>query len=132
MPIFEYDGKKYNVREEHIDNFIKDFPDAISVMERDGKKYRVKSTDYKTFMSEQAGDDEKRPADTSTTQGSDNPTQQGEAHQPTPQEIQQFSAQLKRTTDSLKQTTDSLNERMDNIREYSSHFGHLINLKVKL
>ena len=124
MPIFEYDGKKYNVREEHIDNFIKDFPDAISVMERDGKKYRVKSTDYKTFMSEQAGDDEKRPADTSTTQGSDNPTQQGEAHQPTPQEIQQFSAQLKRTTDSLKQTTDSLNERMDNIREYSSHFGN--------
>ncbi len=122
MPIFEYDGKKYNVREEHIDSFMKQYPDATSVMERDGKKYRVKSVDYKAFMSEQAGDDGERP--TATTQGSDNPVQQEEAHQPTPQEMQQFSAQLKRTTDSLKQTTDSLNERMDNIREYSSHFGN--------
>ena len=53
MPIFEYNGKKYNVREEHIDSFMKDFPDASTIMEREGKKYRVKSADYKTFMSEQ-------------------------------------------------------------------------------
>ncbi|MCS3039123.1 hypothetical protein [Bacteroides stercoris] len=53
MPIFEYNGKKYNVRDEHIDSFMKDFPDASTVMEREGKKYRVKSADYRTFMSEQ-------------------------------------------------------------------------------
>ena len=52
MPIFEYQGKKYNVRDEHIDNFAKDYPDATSIQERDGKKYRVRSADYKTFMSE--------------------------------------------------------------------------------
>lgn len=53
MPIFEYNGKKYNVRDEHIDSFMKDFPDASTIMEREGKKYRVKSADYRTFMSEQ-------------------------------------------------------------------------------
>ena len=52
MPIFEYEGKKYNVRDEHMDQFINEFPDATSAMERDGKKYRLKSTDYKTFLSE--------------------------------------------------------------------------------
>lgn len=40
MPIFEYNGKKYNVREEHIDSFMKDFPDASTIMEREEKKYR--------------------------------------------------------------------------------------------
>lgn len=58
MPIFEYNGKKYNVKDEHIDNFMKDFPDASTIMEREGKKYRVKSADYKTFMSEQPGQTE--------------------------------------------------------------------------
>ena len=53
MPIFEYNGKKYNVRDEHIDSFMKDFPDASTIMEREGKKYRVKPADYRTFMSEQ-------------------------------------------------------------------------------
>ena len=32
MPIFEYNGKKYNVRDEHIDSFMKDFPDASTVI----------------------------------------------------------------------------------------------------
>lgn len=53
MPIFEYNGKKYNVKDEHIDSFMKDFPDASTIMEREGKKYRVRSADYRTFMSEQ-------------------------------------------------------------------------------
>ena len=26
---------------EHIDSFMKDFPDASTIMEREGKKYRV-------------------------------------------------------------------------------------------
>ena len=42
MPIFEYNGKKYNVRDEHIDSFMKDFPDASTIMEREGKKYPCK------------------------------------------------------------------------------------------
>lgn len=53
MPIFKYDGKKYNVKDEYIDSFMKDFPDAFTIMEREGKRYRVKSVDYRTFMSEQ-------------------------------------------------------------------------------
>lgn len=52
MPIFEYEGKKYNVNEEHIENFINDFPNATTILERDGKKYRVKSSDYSSFLSE--------------------------------------------------------------------------------
>ena len=52
MPIFEYEGKKYNVKEEHIENFINDFPNATTILERDGKKYRVKSSDYSSFLSE--------------------------------------------------------------------------------
>lgn len=125
MPVFEYDGKKYNVREEHIDNFMKDFPNAISVMERDGKKYRVKSSDYKTFMSDRANNDEHRPTDVATSQGSDNPVQQEESYQPpTPEERQQFSNRMNRMSESLRQTTESFNQRMDNIREYGSHFGN--------
>ena len=53
MPIFEYNGKKYNVKDEHIDSFMKDFPEASTIMEREGKKYRVRSADYRTFLSEQ-------------------------------------------------------------------------------
>ena len=45
MPIFEYNGKKYNVRDEHIDSFMKDFPDASTIMEREGKKISCKSAD---------------------------------------------------------------------------------------
>ena len=52
MPIFEYNGKKYNVKDEHIDSFMNDFPDASTIMEREGKKYRVRSSDYNAFMSE--------------------------------------------------------------------------------
>ena len=67
MPIFEYNGKKYNVRDEHIDSFMKDFPDASTIMEREGKKYRVKSADYKTFMSEQQHTEQPAPDSTPET-----------------------------------------------------------------
>lgn len=68
MPIFEYEGKKYNVRDEHMDQFMNDFPDATSVMERDGKKYRVKSSDYKTFLSEKPQEAVKSDVDASAPQ----------------------------------------------------------------
>lgn len=71
MPIFEYNGKKYNVRDEHIDSFVTDFPDASTIMEREGKKYRVKSADYKTFMSEQQQFEQ--PAPDSTPENSVTP-----------------------------------------------------------
>lgn len=57
MPIFEYNGKKFNVSDEHIDSFMTEYPGASTIMERDGKKYRVKSADYKTFLSEKPTDD---------------------------------------------------------------------------
>ena len=68
MPIFEYEGKKYNVRDEHMDQFINEFPDATSVMERDGKKYRVKLSDYKTFLSEKPQESVKSDVDASAPQ----------------------------------------------------------------
>lgn len=68
MPIFEYEGKKYNVRDEHMDQFINEFPDATSIMERDGKKYRVKSSDYKTFLSEKPQEAVKSDVDASAPQ----------------------------------------------------------------
>ena len=52
MPVFEYNGKKYNVKDEYIDSFMSDYPNASTIMEREGKKYRVRSADYKTFLAE--------------------------------------------------------------------------------
>ncbi len=49
MPIFEYEGKKYNVQDEHMDIFKEQFPDAEAILEKEGKKYRVKSADYFLF-----------------------------------------------------------------------------------
>jgi hypothetical protein len=52
MPIFELNGKKYNVQDQHIADFASEYPDATTIEERDGKKYRVKSSDYQSFQSE--------------------------------------------------------------------------------
>lgn len=52
MPIFEANGKKYNVKDEYLDAFAKDYPDAVTYEEREGKIYRVKSKDYNTFRSQ--------------------------------------------------------------------------------
>ncbi len=51
--IFEYNGKKYRVNEELLDDFVKEYPDAFTIIEKGNKKYRVKAVDYKTFLSEQ-------------------------------------------------------------------------------
>ena len=50
MPIFEFDGKKYDVEDRYMNDFSKAFPDATSVFERDNKRYRVKASDYGSFM----------------------------------------------------------------------------------
>lgn len=115
MPIFEYQGKKYNVRNEHIDNFAKDYPDATSIQERDGKKYRVRSADYKTFMSE-----------TVQPQSSEQPIEsvaapvpvQEEPWKPTEQEKIQIAAQMEQMRRSTQRTMSEFNEGIENLREY--------------
>ena len=115
MPIFEYQGKKYNVRDEHIDNFAKDYPDATSIQERDGKKYRVRSADYKTFMSE-----------TVQPQSSEQPIEsaaapvpvQEEPWKPTEQEKIQMAVQMEQIRRSTQRTMSEFNEGMENLREY--------------
>lgn len=52
MPIFEANGKKYNVKDEYLDAFAKDYPDAVTYEDREGKRYRVKSKDYNSFISQ--------------------------------------------------------------------------------
>ena len=115
MPIFEYQGKKYNVRDEHIDNFAKDYPDATSIQERDGKKYRVRSADYKTFMSE-----------TVQPQSSEQPIEsaaapmpvQEEPWKPTEQEKIQIAAQMEQMRRSTQRIMSEFNEGIENLREY--------------
>ena len=41
MPIFEYQGKKYNVPDNYINDFVKDYPEATTIVERAKKKYRI-------------------------------------------------------------------------------------------
>jgi N12 class adenine-specific DNA methylase len=50
MPVFELEGKRYNVDDQYLEDFSKEFPNATSVFERNNKRYRVKASDYNTFM----------------------------------------------------------------------------------
>lgn len=114
MPIFEYNGKKYNVRDEHIDSFMKDFPDASTIMEREGKKYRVKSADYRTFMSEQQQPEQ--PALDSTPE---TPVTHSAEEMPlTEQDKIRFSANIGQMKRRTEQMIDGFNERMETMREY--------------
>lgn len=114
MPIFEYNGKKYNVRDEHIDSFMKDFPDASIVMEREGKKYRVKSADYRTFMSEQQQPEQ--PAPDSTPETPVTPT--AEEKPLTEQDKIRFSANIGQMQRRTEQMMDGFSEQMETMREY--------------
>lgn len=117
MPIFEYNGKKYNVRDEHIDSFMKDFPDASTIMEREGKKYRVKSADYKTFMSEQQQPEQTAPDSTSET-----PVTPTAGEKPlTEQDKIRFSANMGQMKRRTEQMMDGFNERMETMREYQEN-----------
>lgn len=55
MPIFEYNGTKYNVQDQHVSDFANEYPEATTIAEQDGKKYRIKSADYQSFQSEFGG-----------------------------------------------------------------------------
>ena len=120
MPIFEYNGKKYNVKDEHIENFMKDFPDASTIMERDGKMYRVRSADYTTFMSQpqqEAKQPEQPAAPVSTT--AEEPEVEAAA-QPalTEQDKMRFSAGIAQMQRRTQQMLDESNERLETMREY--------------
>lgn len=121
MPIFEYNGKKYNVKDEHIDSFMNDFPDASTIMERDGKKYRVRSADYRTFMSEQQGNEPQQPeqpAAAPTVPEVETPaTPTGETPL-TEQDKIRFSASIEQMKRRTQQSMDDFNERMATMREY--------------
>lgn len=108
MPIFEYNGKKYNVRDEHIDSFMKDFPDASTIMEREGKKYRVKSADYRTFMSEQ-----QQPEQSALDSTPETPVTPSAEEMPlTEQDKIRFSANIGQMKRRTEQMIDGFNERM--------------------
>lgn len=121
MPIFEYNGKKYNVKDEHIDSFMKDFPDASTIMEREGKKYRVRSADYRTFMSEQQNSEPQQPeqpAAAPTVPEVEEPaTTTGETPL-TEQDRIRFSAGIEQMKRRTRQSMDDFNERMATMREY--------------
>lgn len=117
MPIFEYQGKKYNVRDEHIDNFAKDYPDATSIQERDGKKYRVRSADYKTFMSETVQPQSSEQPIESAAAPVPVPVQE-EPWKPTEQEKIQIAAQMEQMRRSTQRTMSEFNEGIENLREY--------------
>lgn len=117
MPIFEYNGKKYNVREEHIDSFMKDFPDASTIMEREGKKYRVKSADFKTFMSEQQQPEQTAPDSTPET-----PVISTAKEKPlTEQDKIRFSANMGQMKRRTEQMLDGFSEQMETMREYQEN-----------
>lgn len=117
MPIFEYNGKKYNVRDEHIDSFMKDFPDASTIMEREGKKYRVKSADYKTFMSEQQQPEQPAPDSTPET-----PVISTAKEKPlTEQDKIRFSANMGQMKRRTEQMLDGFSEQMETMREYQEN-----------
>lgn len=117
MPIFEYNGKKYNVRDEHIDSFMKDFPDASTIMEREGKKYRVKSADYKTFMSEQQQPEQPPPDSTPETPV----TPSAEEKPLTEQDKIRFSANMRQMKRRTEQMLDGFSEQMKTMREYQEN-----------
>lgn len=117
MPIFEYNGKKYNVRDEHIDSFMKDFPDASTIMEREGKKYRVKSADYKTFMSEQQQPEQPAPGSTPETPV----TPSAEEKPLTEQDKIRFSANMRQMKRRTEQMLDGFSEQMKTMREYQEN-----------
>ena len=126
MPIFEYNGKKYNVKDEHIDNFMQDFPDASTIMEREGKKYRVKSADYKTFMSEQPGQTEQteqkptgQPAAPTAVETPEDPVTPPTDETPlTEADKMRFNAGIEQMKRRTQQSMDDFNERMATMREY--------------
>ena len=125
MPIFEYNGKKYNVKDEHIESFTNDYPEASTIMEREGKKYRVKSADYKTFLSEytpqnteRATNDEK-PTAAPTVPEVEEPTGPTGETPLTEEDKMRMGASIAQMKRRTQQTMDNLSESMKTMREYT-------------
>ncbi len=125
MPIFEYNGKKYNVKDEHIDSFTNDYPEASTIMEREGKKYRVKSADYKTFLSEdtpqnteRATNDEELTAAPTVPEVEEPTAPTGETPL-TEEDKMRMGASIAQMNRRTQQTMDNLSESMKTMREYT-------------
>ncbi len=132
MPIFEHKGKKYNVSDEYIDSFTKEYPDASTVMERDGKKYRVKSADYGAFMSEgkeqEKPQQQEQPAAAEQTEKAPVQTAEPEGTPLTEQDRAQITKQrdladIARMSSRIGQIADNAGERIDNMQEYGLGLG---------
>ena len=115
MPIFEYNGKKYNVKDEHIDSFIKDFPDASTIMEHEGKKYRVKSADYNAFMSEHPVQAEKTNESIASAEP---PVEQEQENPLSEQDKKRFNDGINQLMLRTKQSMNETNEQLSNLSEY--------------
>ncbi len=111
MPIFEYDGKKYNVQDEHIESFTSDFPDATSIIERGEKKYRVKSADYNSFMAEHP--DSVEPEEVQVVSHAEK-AQRNQAG---------VDAKFDQIDNQISHGLDPIKERLDNQQEYRDNFG---------
>ena len=49
MPIFEFENKKYDVDDQYVNDFAKEFPNATTIFETQDRNYRVKASDYDYF-----------------------------------------------------------------------------------
>ena len=127
MPIFEYNGKKFNVKDEYIDSFIEDYPDASTVMEREGKKYRVKSTDYNTFLQEYPQQE--------VEEKEDSLSQQTEAKPLTEQDKIKFNAGIEQMKQRIGKTVGEFDKRLNTMQEYNEgtklNYGQTVEGKMQ-
>lgn len=143
MPIFTDKDKKYNVSDEHIDSFAKEYPDATTVAQGVGSKFRVRSADYKRFTEEHPSkpdygvisklSSDNEPIEDNTLVGNtavDSPTLEPklEAEQDrllTPTESSQVVNNMEDFTNSIQQSVNDFNYAVDNQKEYGlSMPGH--------
>ena len=66
MPIFEVNGKRYDVAEEYIEDFAKEFPNAYTTQEYNGNKLNVKVGDYQSFLNALNESSIEEPTDSTT------------------------------------------------------------------
>lgn len=66
MPIFEVNGKRYDVAEEYIEDFAKEFPNAYTTQEYNGNKLNVKVGDYQSFLNALNESPIEEPADSTS------------------------------------------------------------------
>ena len=131
MPIFEYNGKKFNVKDEYIDSFIKDYPDASTVMEREGKKYRVKSTDYDNFLSEYPQQEVEETVDYTQTE-EDPITEQAPL---TDQDKMRFNVGIEQMKQRIGKTVGEFDKQLNTMQEYNEgtklNYGQTVEGKMQ-